>query len=141
MVLFYINLVFLLVANPIYIYLNWNQMQWILNFYTTTGNYFGFVFKSNYFIEYGLLNKIFALCTSYILVYITFYLLLFFITLFKELFSGPLKDARFRTGFKNNEIPDTFIEKIVYSAESPFLWMPVLFIIIYVVKLYFYLSS
>ena len=115
-------------------------MQWILNFYTTSGNYLGVTFESNYFLQYGFFKKVFALVISYFLVYVTFYFVIFFITLFKELFSGPLKDARFRTGFKNNEVPDTIFEKVIYSLESPFLWMPILFVIIYIVKLYLYFS-
>lgn len=138
MVLVYVNLVFLLLVNPIYVYLNWNTMQWILTFYTKIGNYFGFKFEANYFIQYGLFQKIFVVVVSYFLIYIILYLLLFLITLLKELFSGPLRDARFKTGFKNNEEPDTIMEKISYSAKSPFFWIPVLLIIIYIVKIYFY---
>ena len=46
----------------------------------------------------------------------------------------------FLWGFKNNEVPDTIFEKVIYSLESPFLWMPILFVIIYIVKLYLYFS-
>ena len=43
-------------------------------------------------------------------------IILFFLAVFILFLPQPEKDARFSTGYKNNDVPITFIQKVAYSS-------------------------
>lgn len=140
MFIFYLNLIFWVLINPLYLYLYWDAGYIILICYQWANQHLGIILAENWFEQYGTVMKTWAIIASYIMSFIVIYLATFILTFFVEILSGPASDKRFKTGYKNNEVPDTITETLRHSLLSPFRSIPFILTVYYLAAfvLFFY---